>query len=148
MAPEILNDEKYNRLVDVWSLGCILYKLCTFNNIYPQKVNNYIQIAKYAKKMRSPPKIPHGYSNNIKYLLKVTLSNKYKRRADVIDILKLPFIACNLERYVSRMVLRKEGLLDLVRPVSAQGENNQVPTTPVNSATDVPIYQVNIKRVV
>ena len=31
MAPEILNGQKYNKKVDIWSLGCILYELFTLD---------------------------------------------------------------------------------------------------------------------
>ena len=31
MAPEIINGEKHNKKVDIWSLGCILYELLTLN---------------------------------------------------------------------------------------------------------------------
>ena len=31
MAPEIINGEKHNLKVDIWSLGCILYELLTLN---------------------------------------------------------------------------------------------------------------------
>ena len=31
MAPEIINDQEYNKKVDIWSLGCILYELLTLN---------------------------------------------------------------------------------------------------------------------
>ena len=31
MAPEIINGEKYNNKVDMWSLGCIIHELCTLN---------------------------------------------------------------------------------------------------------------------
>ena len=29
MAPEILDGQPYNHRADIWSLGCILYELCT-----------------------------------------------------------------------------------------------------------------------
>ena len=29
MAPEILNGQSYNHRADIWSLGCVLYELCT-----------------------------------------------------------------------------------------------------------------------
>ena len=29
MAPELILEDSYNYKVDIWSLGCILYELCT-----------------------------------------------------------------------------------------------------------------------
>ena len=34
MAPEIIEGNKYTSKVDIWSLGCILYELCTLNNCF------------------------------------------------------------------------------------------------------------------
>lgn len=31
MAPEVLNEQPYNKSVDIWSLGCVLVALCTKN---------------------------------------------------------------------------------------------------------------------
>jgi len=31
MAPEILTGQKYNNSIDIWSIGCIIYELCTLN---------------------------------------------------------------------------------------------------------------------
>ena len=31
MAPEMINGQKYNKKVDIWALGCILYELFTLN---------------------------------------------------------------------------------------------------------------------
>ena len=50
MAPELINGEKYSKKVDIWSLGCIIYELCTLNrcfdsnNIFelPYKINSGI----------------------------------------------------------------------------------------------------------
>ena len=30
MAPEIIKKQPYNWKSDIWALGCVLYKLCTF----------------------------------------------------------------------------------------------------------------------
>ena len=53
MAPEIINGEKYNYKVDSWSVGCIIYELCTFNYCFFDKsflvLFNNIKESKYKK---------------------------------------------------------------------------------------------------
>ena len=36
MAPEILDDQPYNHKADLWSLGCVLYELCTLERPFRQ----------------------------------------------------------------------------------------------------------------
>ena len=43
MAPELINGEKYSKKVDIWSLGCIIYELCTLNRCFDS--NNIIELA-------------------------------------------------------------------------------------------------------
>jgi len=39
MAPEILKNEIYDKKVDIWSLGCIIYELCTLNVCFKSVIN-------------------------------------------------------------------------------------------------------------
>jgi NIMA (never in mitosis gene a)-related kinase len=34
MAPEIISNQKYNQKSDIWSLGCVIYKMMTFKYPY------------------------------------------------------------------------------------------------------------------
>lgn len=38
LSPEICEEKPYNEKSDVWSLGCILYELCTYK--HPFEANN------------------------------------------------------------------------------------------------------------
>ena len=42
MAPELINGEKYSKKVDIWSLGCIIYELCTLNRCFDS--NNILEL--------------------------------------------------------------------------------------------------------
>ena len=44
MAPELINGEKYSKKVDIWSLGCIIYELCTLNRCFYS--NNMLELPK------------------------------------------------------------------------------------------------------
>ena len=32
LSPEICDEKAYNQKTDIWSLGCVLYELCTFKH--------------------------------------------------------------------------------------------------------------------
>jgi serine/threonine protein kinase len=34
MAPEMISNQKYNQKSDIWSLGCVIYKMMTFKYPY------------------------------------------------------------------------------------------------------------------
>ena len=40
MAPEIWENKKYNQKSDIWSLGCILYKMLTFRHAFDAQSNS------------------------------------------------------------------------------------------------------------
>lgn len=42
MAPEILNYQKYDKKSDIFSLGCLIYYLCSGKPLYSQTDMEYI----------------------------------------------------------------------------------------------------------
>ena len=87
MAPEIIKGEKYNQKVDIWSLGCIIYELCSMNFCFKGK-----SILDLASNITNSP---HGtidqntYGENLQKIIDKSLIKDYKDRADIDDILNL-----------------------------------------------------------
>ena len=63
IAPELWEQEKYSFKSDIWSLGCVLYQLCTFKRAFHQ--NDFI-LHRFIKKGVYKP-IPEylGYSSEL-----------------------------------------------------------------------------------
>jgi NIMA (never in mitosis gene a)-related kinase len=40
MAPEMISNQKYNQKSDIWSLGCVIYKMMTFK--YPYEADSIL----------------------------------------------------------------------------------------------------------
>ena len=84
MAQEIIDDEKYNNKVDLWSLGCILYELCTLNyyfyNSSIKKLIDQILYSEYEEHEKINTKI---YGEKLENLIKLLLKRYYKTRPDI-----------------------------------------------------------------
>ena len=85
MAPELINAEKYNYKADCWSLGCIIYELCTFNYCFyaksPLVLFKNITESNY-KKIED-----NYYGDELKDIINSLLNKDYKSRASIEDIL-------------------------------------------------------------
>jgi NIMA (never in mitosis gene a)-related kinase len=66
MAPEMLAMLPYNEKVDIWSLGCILYEMCTLQAPYVATSIDSLRL-KVGAGVR--PLIPSKYSQNMKKLI-------------------------------------------------------------------------------
>lgn len=89
LSPEVWNNEPYNSQTDIWSLGCILYELCSLKRPFTARDANQL----YAKVMRGNfEPIPARYSKNIKNLVSSMLNPVPSDRLTASEILQLPFI--------------------------------------------------------
>ena len=63
LSPELCEEKPYNHKSDVWSLGCVLYELCTFK--HPFEANNQgALILKIVRGKFAP--IPSSYSSELR----------------------------------------------------------------------------------
>lgn len=85
MAPEIINGEKYNCKVDIWSLGCIIHELCTLNYCF---IGNSISgLIKNISQSNHEKKDQTFYSKNLQDLIDSLLNVDYKKRPDASQII-------------------------------------------------------------
>lgn len=95
MSPELANGSTYNVKSDIWSLGCLVYELCTL--LPPFLAGNQKMLALKIKDGHYKP-IPHLYSTNMQKIIKQMLTVEETIRPTVEDILTSPFILANIKQ--------------------------------------------------
>jgi serine/threonine protein kinase len=74
MSPEVLKHEGYNSKSDVWSLGCLLYELCTFEHAFEGQGLMGVMYKIVEGKI---PDLPSLYSKELNSILKKYGSSKF-----------------------------------------------------------------------
>ena len=87
VAPEVWRNRPYNAKCDVWSLGCMLYELCTFRP--PFEAESMEGLARKIMRGKYNP-IPAGYSRDLQNVVDRLLVVDPARRASIDDILSHP----------------------------------------------------------
>jgi len=86
MAPEIINNQSYNREVDVWSLGILLFEL--LHGYSPFYAENVMGVAENVKKGKISFK--EGISSHVKDLISSILHLVPKKRITIEEIKQHP----------------------------------------------------------
>lgn len=89
LSPEICEGKKYNKKSDIWSLGCILYELCTLKHAFNGK--NLPALVLKILRGHYPP-IPSKYSEDLHGLVACMLQQDPRKRPSINQIIDLPFI--------------------------------------------------------
>ena len=93
-SPEVWNDESYTSKSDIWSLGCVIYEMITFNP--PFKAESMDGL--YHKIMKGKyQKIPDKYSKDLSDILKLLLKVDPKERPSCDELLKNKIIVEKIE---------------------------------------------------
>lgn len=66
LSPELCEEKPYNHKTDIWSLGCVLYELCTFKHPFDAK-NQGALILKIMKAKYTP--VSNLYSKDMRYVV-------------------------------------------------------------------------------
>ena len=127
MSPEIFKNKPYSYKSDVWALGCVLYEMTTLNHAFDaQSING---LAQKIIKGRYPP-ISSKYSRYLGQLIGEMLMLDPKKRPDMDQILKKPFIKKHIINFFSDIASRPNGSIGegtmIVRAAAGGGGSNTV----------------------
>mgnify|MGYP001581188498 CR=1 FL=1 len=115
-SPELCMSKPYNNKSDVWSLGCILYELCTLTHAF-DAANLKMLVQRILKGSYTP--IPSVYSRDCAKLIEAMLELKVARRFNIQQVASSAFvqthaaIMCN--DAMQRTLARGLSLSDWVR---------------------------------
>lgn len=93
-SPEVWKDKPYDHKSDIWSLGCIIYEMCTLRP--PFRAENMEGL--YKKVVKGIyDKLPSRYSPDLSECIKMMLHLQPNQRADCAKLLSLNFVKEKLE---------------------------------------------------
>ena len=107
MAPELFDEVPYSFPADIWSLGILLYEMCTLQYPFKPKDGSYLSLGKLVKRDKYDP-LPPMYSDELNILLVNMLDKDPKKRPSINQIFKFPLIRQNIPAVVSMKVFKDE----------------------------------------
>uniref|UniRef100_A0A8C6DS49 non-specific serine/threonine protein kinase n=1 Tax=Moschus moschiferus TaxID=68415 RepID=A0A8C6DS49_MOSMO len=120
LSPEICQNKPYNNKTDIWSLGCVLYELCTLR--HPFEGNNLQQLVLKICQAHVPPISPR-FSRDLQFLISQLFEVSPQDRPSINSILKRPFLENLIAKYLTPEVIHEEfshPLLHKARPSASQ----------------------------
>ena len=91
MSPEVFRLEQVTPKTDIWSLGCLIYELCTLKK--PFNGNNAIAVRKQV--LEYEPELTGPYSTQLLSLIKKMLSKNPFDRPSAEEILRMNLLDIN-----------------------------------------------------
>ena len=120
MSPEICAAEKYTLKSDIWSLGCIIYELCTREP--PFNAKTHLQLVQKIKEGRFAP-LPDMYSPELSQVVKNCLKVNSDRRPDTAELLNLPVV---------KLMRKEKEVVDLNKTLRSREEALQLKENALN----------------
>ncbi|KAM4790799.1 serine/threonine-protein kinase Nek5 isoform 2-T2 [Cyanocitta cristata] len=105
LSPEICENQPYNNKTDIWSLGCVLYELCTLK--HPFQGNSLHELVLKICRGRFQPVSPN-YSYDLRILISQLFKTSPRDRPSINSILRKPFLQKLVLRYLPPEVAQEE----------------------------------------
>lgn len=106
LAPEIASMKSYDEKVDIWSLGCTIYELCTKTLLF--RARNIHDLANKHKDFNPETVIiqHYGYSEQLESVIKTMLQLDPVARISATEICRIDRIRVELDKFKQVMVRR------------------------------------------
>ncbi|CAH01236.1 serine/threonine protein kinase KIN3 [Kluyveromyces lactis] len=117
MSPEVLRDQPYSPLSDIWSLGCILYELCSLH--VPFQAKTYTELQGKVKAGYFEP-LPHFYSKNLQDIITRCIQVDFTKRPSTWSLLN--DIQCRICRKALDLEKFERHLLNYEHELTQVGE--------------------------
>ncbi|TKS66742.1 Serine/threonine-protein kinase [Collichthys lucidus] len=105
LSPEICESRPYNNKTDIWSLGCVLYELCTLR--HPFDGSSLRQLVSKICRGRYNP-VPSRYSYELRLLLTQLFKVNPRDRPSVSSVLKHPLLEKHISKHLDPQVMQEE----------------------------------------
>ncbi|XP_047441159.1 calcium/calmodulin-dependent protein kinase type 1D-like [Mugil cephalus] len=115
LAPEVFTEGTYDTKSDIWSLGCILFELCTLKPAFTAETT----VTLMPKIIGGPyPSLPDHFSAELRELLNDILDKEPESRPTVNEILARPMIISCLSAKCKATVNELKGKLTNLRDLA------------------------------
>ncbi|XP_052004336.1 serine/threonine-protein kinase Nek5 [Xyrauchen texanus] len=105
LSPEICESRPYNNKTDVWSLGCVLYELCTLR--HPFEGSNLKQLVLRICRGRYTP-VSQCYSAELRLMLNQLFKVSPRDRPSVNSLLNRPLLQTQISRHLEPQLMEEE----------------------------------------
>ncbi|OMJ72417.1 hypothetical protein SteCoe_29150 [Stentor coeruleus] len=105
LSPELIDNKPYNFKSDIWSMGVLLYEMCAL--VPPFQSNSIHGLALKIVRGTYAPLGPE-YSRELKLLLASLLSVDAKQRPSIHEVLKIPLILRNVQKFLTESQYNEE----------------------------------------
>lgn len=137
-SPEVWKDRPYDSKCDIWSVGCVLYEMCT--NDPPFRANDMQGLFKRVCSGVYAP-LPQLYSAELQTMVKCVLQVNPMSRPNTAQILEMRNTKKNLTETLNRIDVKeesKDGLLNTIKVPRVLGQiSERLPKPKYSSDTNI-----------
>ncbi|XP_077782635.1 serine/threonine-protein kinase Nek5-like isoform X1 [Podarcis muralis] len=105
LSPEICENKPYNNKTDIWSLGCVLYELCTLKHPFEGKSLPQL-VLKICRGYFTP--VSMKYSYELRTLVSQLFKTSPRDRPSINSILKKPFLEKQIKNFLPPEIMEEE----------------------------------------